>query len=66
MSDKQKWYISHAETITQNVLGLLIGFLILWWFGMSTSESLQIQAVFFFASYTRGYLVRRFFNRMGG
>lgn len=41
----QKWYISHAETLTQNVLGLVIAFIILKLFGLSTTQSIQIQAV---------------------
>lgn len=61
----QKWYISHAETLTQNVLGLVIAFIILKLFGLSTSQSVQIQAVFFFVSYVRSYLIRRLFVKLG-
>lgn len=60
----QKWYISHAETITQNVLGLIISFIILRIFGMSVNESIQLQSVFFVVSYIRSYLVRRTFDRL--
>ncbi len=60
----QKWYISHAETIVQNVLGLIISFIILKSFGMSTHESIQLQSVFFVVSYIRSYLVRRTFDKL--
>lgn len=60
----QKWYISHAETITQNVVGLLISFVILKLWGMSTTESIGLQAIFFFVSYARSYIIRRIFNRL--
>jgi hypothetical protein len=62
---KQKWYVSHAETLAQNVFGLLIGFLVLQAFGISVSESLQLQAVLFVASYIRSYIIRRTFNSLG-
>lgn len=63
MSNSQKWYVSHAETIVQNVLGLLIAFIILRVHGLSTHDSVQLQIIFFFASYARSYAVRRFFNK---
>lgn len=59
----QKWYISHAETITQNVLGLIISFIILRLYGMTVNESIQLQAIFFIVSYVRSYLVRRTFAK---
>ena len=61
---EQKWYIIHAEALTQNVLGLVIAFIILKLWGMSTSESLGLQVVFFIASYIRSYAVRRVFSRI--
>ena len=63
MSNGQEWYVSHAETIVQNVLGLLIAFIILRVHGLSTHDSVQLQIIFFFASYARSYAVRRFFNK---
>ena len=66
MSAKQTWLQSHAETLTQNVVGLMIGFIILKCFGMTASESVQLQAVIFATSYLRSYLIRRFFNRFVG
>ena len=58
----QKWYVSHAEALTQNIVGLLIAFVILKLFGLSTAQSIQIQIVFFFVSYIRSYTIRRIFN----
>ncbi|QHJ79221.1 MAG: hypothetical protein [Caudoviricetes sp.] len=60
----QKWYVSHAETITQNIVGLLIGFIILNCFGLTASESVQLQAVIFATSYLRSYVIRRVFNNL--
>lgn len=61
----QKWYVSHAESLTQNVAGLFIAFVILKFWGLSTQDSFQLQAIFFIASYLRSYLIRRLFNRVG-
>lgn len=58
----QPWYISHAETIAQNVIGQLCAFAILWWWGLPLVSSLKLQLVFFVVAYTRGYLIRRWFN----
>ena len=66
MSAKQTWLQSHAETLTQNMVGLMIGFIILKCFGLTASESVQLQAVIFATSYLRSYLIRRFFNRFIG
>ena len=63
-SKGQKWYISHAEQITQTVLGTIVGFVILKLWGMSTQSSILLQMVFIVTSYIRGYLVRRLFNRL--
>ena len=62
----QKWYVSHAETLAQNIIGLLVGFVILRCFGLDTLESIHLQAVIFVASYVRGYVIRRCFNKWQG
>ena len=54
----------HVETLTQNVLGLVIGFIILKCFGMSFNQSVLMQLTFFVASYVRGYCVRKMFSRL--
>lgn len=62
---KQSWIESHLEQITQNVVGLIVGFIILQFYGLSVSQSVGLQLVFFVASYSRGYLIRRLFNNYG-
>lgn len=64
MKTGQPWYISHAEALAQNIIGLLISFVILKLWGLSTSDSLGLQAIFFVTSYLRSYLIRRFFNKL--
>lgn len=59
---EQPWYISHAETLTQNVIGQILAFVILHIYGMPIADSLQLQLVFLIVAYVRGYLIRRFFN----
>lgn len=59
---KQPWYISHAETITQGVLGQLLAIATLWWFEVPASTGWKLQTTFVVLAYARGYLVRRFFN----
>ena len=66
MNAKQTWLQSHAETLIQNIVGLMIGFIILKCFGLTASESVKLQAVIFATSYLRSYLIRRFFNRLVG
>lgn len=63
MRNGQSWLASHGETLSQNVVGLLIAFIILKAYGLSTSQSVQLQVIFFFASYTRSYIIRRIFNK---
>jgi hypothetical protein len=59
----QPWYVSHAETITQNIVGQLCAFVILWAYDIEMGLGLQLQLTFFVVAYARGYLIRRFFNR---
>jgi hypothetical protein len=59
---KQPWYLSHAETIAQNVIGQLLAFAILWCYDIKGSTGLKLQLTFLIAAYIRGYLIRRFFN----
>ena len=53
----------HLEALTQNILGILIAFTILHLWGMSMSESVALQCIFFITSYIRSYLVRKVFKR---
>lgn len=58
----QRWYVSHAETICQNVFGMLIGFVIMHFYGLPLNDSIKLQLVFLVASYVRGYTIRRLFE----
>lgn len=61
---------SHYEIITNSVLGILIGwsivFFIFPFMGVETSASQASMSsvIFFIASYIRAYVVRRYFNYM--
>ena len=55
--------LPHAEALTQNILGMIIAFAILHLWGMSMSESVALQCVFFITSYIRSYLVRKVLKR---
>lgn len=59
---KQPWYISHAETIAQNVGGQAVAFVILWAYGITGSQGLALQLTFLVAAYIRGYTIRRWFE----
>lgn len=60
----QPWYISHAETIAQNVIGQLLATLILWIYNIPfNGQGWKIQLTFLVVAYLRGYAIRRLFNR---
>lgn len=61
---KKSSKLIHAETITQNILGIIIGFTLLHLFGISAEQSIKIQVTFFIVSYIRSYLVRSFFSKL--
>lgn len=62
---RQAWYVSHAETIAQNVAGQALAFIILWAYGVDSATGLQLQATFLVVAYLRGYAIRRAFDRWG-
>lgn len=59
---KQGKLASHAEAMTQNIVGLIIAFLVLHLYGVPMNDSIQIQAILFIASYVRSYTIRRIYN----
>lgn len=59
-----KHYIPHIEALTQNIVGLIIAFIILKLFGMSFTESILLQSIFFVTSYIRSYVIRRIFKNI--
>lgn len=52
----------HYEAMAQNVVGLVIAFMVMTMFHVPTMQSVKIQVVLFMTSYTRSYLIRRFFR----
>lgn len=56
--------MDHIESLTQNIIGIVVAFIILKLWGMPTFESIALQATFFCTSYVRGYLVRKFFRKL--
>lgn len=60
---RQPWYVSHAETIAQNVVGQILAFVIFWAYGIETATGLQLQIIFLVVAYLRGYAIRRAFDR---
>ena len=65
MNEKQSVLSSSMEALTQNVFGMLIGFLILTWYGLSVKQSIVLQSIFFVTSYIRSFVIRRLFNKFG-
>lgn len=55
----------HLETLAQIVSGNIIALVILYFYGMSLTQSLSLQVVFFITSYIRSYFIRKTFNRLG-
>ena len=55
---------AHLETITQNILGIIAGLIILRLFNIPFSDSIQLQVIFFVVSYIRSYCVRRAFSKL--
>jgi len=62
--DINKKYLTHAETLSQNILGILIGFAIMRLFGVPTDVGVKMQVVLFVASYIRSYSVRSTFRKI--
>lgn len=65
MNEKQSVLSSSMEALTQNIFGMLIGFLILTWYGLSVKQSIRLQSIFFVTSYIRSFVIRRLFNKFG-
>lgn len=58
----QSWLASHAETLTQNVIGQVLAFVILWAYDIPQATGWKLQVTFLVVAYIRGYAIRRFFN----
>jgi len=63
---------SHYEVLTNQIIGIIIGWCIVYFIFprlvfLSSSELASVSTIMFFvSSYIRSYLVRRFFNKLGG
>lgn len=54
----------HLETLTQILVGNVVALVILYFYGMSLTQSLSLQVVFFVTSYIRSYFIRKTFIRL--
>ena len=54
----------HLETLAQIISGNIIALVILYFYGMSLTQSLSLQVVFFVTSYIRSYFIRKTFIRL--
>ena len=59
-----KNYLPHIEALTQNIVGMIVAFIILKLFGMSFTESVLLQSIFFITSYIRSYVIRGVFKKL--
>lgn len=53
----------HLETLAQIISGNIIALVILYFYGMTLTQSLSLQVVFFITSYIRSYFIRRTFSK---
>lgn len=61
MFDKRK--IQIIEALTQNVVGLLVAFVVMRLYGLPLTHTLALQGIFFILSVVRSYLIRLYFSR---
>ena len=54
----------HLETIAQIICGNIIALVILYFYGMSLTQSLSLQVVFFITSYIRSDFIRKTFSKI--
>lgn len=57
-------HLIHLETLAQIVSGNIIALVILYFYGMTLTQSLSLQVVFFITSYIRSYFIRKTFSRL--
>jgi len=62
--------MAHLEALTNQVTGILLGWMIVYfifpWIGIpvTVTQATLSSVIFFVVSYTRSYLIRRFFNTL--
>ena len=52
----------HLETLAQILVGNVVALVILSLYGMTLTQSLSLQVVFFITSYIRSYFIRKMFS----
>ena len=55
----------HLETLAQIFVGNVVALVILYFYGMTLTQSLSLQLIFFVTSYIRSYFIRRTFSKLG-
>ena len=56
--------LTHLETLAQIISGNIIALVILYFYGMTLTQSLSLQVVFFITSYIRSYFIRKMFIKI--
>ena len=51
----------HLETLAQILVGNVVALVILYLYGMTLTQSLSLQVIFFITSYIRSYFIRKMF-----
>ena len=59
-----KSQLIHLETLAQIISGNIIALVILYFYGMTLTQSLSLQVVFFITSYIRSYFIRKMFIKI--
>ena len=54
----------HLETLAQILVGNVVALVILYFYGMTLTQSLSLQVVFFITSYIRSYFIRKMFIKI--
>ena len=54
----------HLETLAQILVGNVVALVILSLYGMTLTQSLSLQVVFFITSYIRSYFIRKMFIKI--
>ena len=55
----------HLETLAQILVGNVVALVILYFYGMTLTQSLSLQVIFFVTSYIRSYFIRKTFSKLG-
>ena len=56
--------LTHLETLAQIISGNIIALVILYFYGMTLTQSLSLQVIFFITSYIRSYFIRKTFIKL--